>query len=592
MFTVTTRPRRKVTVEPREYRKKEITKRLAIFDSETDPFEIDPESPEGKPQARVVRPFTCGFYDGEEYADFWGDDCIEQFFAYLAERKDEEFLIYIHNGGNFDFYVPQPNGKCMLHYLDEGSRPFIMNGRLVKLSLQDQEFRDSYSLIPVALSEYQKTEIDYDKFKRPVRAQHEAEIRAYQKDDCVFLYELVKGVVDEAGDRLTMASVALPMLRSFHGFDTMTEATDDQMRPFYFGGRCEAFEVGELHPDTGKRWEIRDVNSEYPYVMANYLHPVSSRPVMEKRITKRTHFAKIDATSMGALPIRKDDGGLEFPHGRRTFFATIHEIRAGLELGLLRIHRVHYSLYFKAETTFDTFINTFYSRRLEAKAAGDKVRTLFYKLVMNSSYGKLAQDPRRYESFVFDPPEMPLPLRCGAGCEEEMEDEARCQDCCAGRKSWDGWAPHTVTHGRIVWSRPQTRSRHNSFFNVATAASITGAARAYLLRGIAKADRPIYVDTDSIICQGLDLPEDDKILGGWKNEASGDVAYIAAKKLYAVMDEGTEVKKASKGVKLTADEIRRVCLGEVIEYAHPVPKFKLDGSVETTVRNIRRTERV
>lgn len=549
-----------VTISPVPYDKKPQPRKLCIFDTETDPFA----------EGRVVAPFACGFLEVESglYWDFWGDDCIDQFFAFLADNYEPgELLIYAHNGGNFDFYF------CTDHF-DEGMKPFIINGRLVSVTMKGQEFRDSYACLPFALSEYQKTEIDYAKFERPARERHKAEILAYQKDDCLFLADLMSGWLDMFGNKLTIASAALPLLRSFHGFENMTEFIDEQIRPYYFGGRCQAFDVGELSGN----WKIYDVNSMYPHVMATVEHPISSTPFYETKITKRTHFAHIRAWSDGALPIRNDTGGLSFPVGINDFFACIHEINAGLETGTLKILKVYSSIYFKQKSTFDKFVYTLYDLRQKAGEAGDFVRKLLYKYGLNSPYGKFAQDPRNYENWLFDPADIPTPKFCAECYSRAKNKEARqpCELCDGKSHSPYGWYLHTVRGDKHIYAKPSRASSSSGFYNVATAASITSAARAVLLRGIAAAKRPIYCDTDSLICEALEGVElDDKKLGAWKLEASGDVACIAGKKLYAVFDNGEEIKKASKGVKLTGEEIARVCRGDVVEYANPVPKFSM-----------------
>ena len=130
---------------------------------------------------------------------------------------------------------------------------------------------------------------------------------------------------------------------------------------------------------------------------------------------------------------------------------------------------------------------------------------------------------------------------------------------------------------------------------MATAASITGAARANLLRNLALSKRPIYCDTDSIICEGFRGELDETRLGGWKLEAEGDRAAIAGKKLYTVFDSaelkdtGASIKLASKGVRLTPREIVAVCNGDEVTYRNPVPSFKLDGSAEFITRRINKT---
>lgn len=570
---------REIPLKP--YKPKKRNKLLCVMDTETDPFS----------SGKVVEPFTLGFYivDTKEYFDFWGDDCVAQFFQFLEDwYSDYELLIYAHNGGNFDFYF------C-LDYLDSGSKPFLINGRIVRIFMGGQEFRDSYSAIPVALGEYNKTPIDYSKMERGNREANKDEILAYQKDDCVFLGELIEAWLDQFGDKLTMASVALPMLRCFHGFEEITEETDNMIRPFYFGGRTQAFETGELHDD----WKIYDVNSMYPFVMASTMHPVSAIPIPSDRLTERTSFARILAYSNGCLPIRGDNGSLHFPCGEYEFFATGHEIQAGLDTQTLRILEVREAYEYEVLSDFEGFVNHYYTQRLEAKERGDAINTLFLKLVLNSAYGKLAQDSRKYCDYLFDPDRLPKPLFC-AGCfekEQSNNEHDKCSDCLSGNTSAYGWQIEHTRNGRHIWAKPQVfigkdgKPFAKGFFNVATAASITGAARAYLWRAIFEADRPIYCDTDSIICRGLGSTYHlgEKRLGAWKTEAEGDVAYIAGKKLYAVFNQGKEIKKASKGVRLTAEQIARVAAGEVVEYANPVPRFSFDGGAKFVTRNIRKT---
>ena len=145
-----------------------------------------------------------------------------------------------------------------------------------------------------------------------------------------------------------------------------------------------------------------------------------------------------------------------------------------------------------------------------------------------------------------------------------------------------------------IYAAPQ-RIRPNSFFNVATAASITSAARANLLRGIQAASRPVYCDTDSVICEALNpssyngIVLDPHELGAWDIEAEGDTLAIAGKKLYALFNQGEPIKKASKGVKLTAEQIKRVAMGETISYSHPVPKFRFGKEPLFTERVIKAT---
>lgn len=173
----------------------------------------------------------------------------------------------------------------------------------------------------------------------------------------------------------------------------------------------------------------------------------------------------------------------------------------------------------------------------------------------------------------------------------------------------------TLEHGDnyIVWSKS---SLDTSRYNVATGASITGAARSILLRGIATAKQPLYCDTDSIICKDLPLAKKDATeLGAWKIEAEFDSAAIAGRKLYALFESRKEnikklrdkandkkkfdksigsdgslcVKQANKGVAVSAIDIWNVCCGDVIVSNRDAPSYKLDGSHNFISRRVRMT---
>jgi len=537
------------TLEPVPYKLKVTKKTIAIIDAETDPFAF----------GLVVKPFCVGFDTGDRYVDFWGDDCFKQFFEYLATltAEGEEFIIYAHNGGKFDLYF-------MLDYLDPDQSPLIIGGRIVKAHFAGQEFRDSFAIIPQALGSYQKDQIDYSKFTREKREKYKSEIRDYLRSDCAYTRDLVIGFHETFGDKLTIASAALPMLHSFHGFQRFrSDAIDERFRAYYYGGRNQCFETGILKDN----WKVYDRNSMYPAVMRDCLHPISSKFELRSYIDDNTDFACIEALNDNCLPVRADDGGLDFTKRRGTFYATIHEINAGIETGTLEILKVKHAWTFKHKVTFGEFVDTFYNKRLEAKALGDKILDILYKLCLNSAYGKFALNPRKFKQWTFTIDDIPEPL--------------------ATPDNPDGWSLHSQSERLFIWSRPAPRK--NGFYNVATAASITGAARANLHRNIALATRPVYCDTDSIICRDFRGELDETALGGWKLEATGDTVAIGGKKLYAVFNQSEVIKQASKGVRLSAAEIMDVCRGQTVTYENPVPNFKLDGSAEFVTRNIRKT---
>lgn len=526
-------------------------KHVWTFDFETDPFKLD----------RIPEPFCVGLYKGDgEYSCQWGDaqTCIDWIVSEF-ERAPESTVAYAHNGGKFD-----------VHFFKEHIRGNmkIISARIAECKVGATTIRDSFSLLPVPLSGMQKTEIEYWKMEKEYREKYKREILDYLRDDCIFLHDHVSEFIRMFGTHLTMAGAAIKQLKTFHDVDKITsEGTDKQFRKYYYGGRVQCLKRGVLEGD----FKVYDVNSMYPSVMKDFLHPVSSNYIhyigrSARTIVERCDFAKIRAKNNGALPRIVDEGTakarLSFEEPNGVFYATGHEIRAGLETGRLDIQDVLEAYKAESHGTFADFIDYFYTMRLKAKANGDAMRTLFYKLVMNSAYGKFAQNPDGFKDWCI------------------VDDEALEMP----------WLPeHEFDNGWIIYSRPTTKPHSIFRYNIMTAASITGAARAMLMRGLHSSVNPVYCDTDSIICERLEGDLDEKRLGAWKLEAEGDSIAIAGKKLYAVMNKGELVKHACKGVRITPNDIFKVAEGQEVTYENQAPTFSLTKETRFIKRRVRAT---
>lgn len=570
-----------MTFEVKPYEKRTTAKRLAVFDSETDPFAVG---------RTVLRPFTCGFLelDTGDYYDFWGDDCFSQFLEWLLARgaEGERYLIYCHNFGGFDAHLG------LLDHLDPGSSPSIINGRIASCSIAGQEFRDSYRLFPEALADYQKDPFDYDKMERNVREEHREEIALYLRHDCEYLGDLIREFFNLFGERPTIGNTAIEYLQSFHGFERMNEGQDAKVRPFFFGGRNQAFLTG-VHPGA---WKCYDVNRMYAWAMRNVEHPISAEMILGQRVWPTTAFIEWEGANAGCMAVRSDDGSLDFRHTVGRFHSTIHEWRLGLDTGTIEPRRIIKTIGFREWGNFAAFIDFCEEQEAEAKRLGDKIRRLFWKRLKNSAYGKFAQDPRRYERYAYSQGADGIPEFLG------------------GEDSPYGFTPRFTVGDRIIWGRPSP-TRHAGFFNVATGASITGAARAHLFPALLAAVRLAYCDTDSTVCEGFKgnaVHLSDTDIGAWKLEATGDLWVCGGKKLYALLSsdpshrmddigrarervcfEGRDfwcVKKASKGAVLTAGEILKVASGGRVKYTSDRPNYKLDGTVEFVERWIERTD--
>ena len=519
-------------------------RKIAVIDCETDPFKA----------GRVPKPFIWGFYDGCIYKEFYNEkDLIE----YL---KTERLIVYAHNGGKFDYHY-------ILDFLEPFSDLTIINGRLAKFQIGECEFRDSYNILPVPLSAYQKTEIDYSKFEKEVRHKHMREIRDYLKDDCVFLYEFVKDFIDSYGVNLTLAGTALKQWRKISEKDVpeSTKGFYQDFSPYYYGGRVECFEKGVFNGN----YQSYDINSAYPFLMLQQ-HPYGLRyDTKTKNISKIVdqNFYTIKAKSDGCLPLRSENG-LNFPCEENIFHVSGWEINAGLETNSLDIHDIIKEHEFFEFTDFKDYINHFYEMK---KNAANNTEYLFAKLFMNSLYGKFAANPEKYsETHIV---------------EKKFIDA-----------SMDDGFEFAGELGKWALMREGLAEEKQKYYNVVTAASITGGVRAYLWRNIYELRKngfkPIYCDTDCIFFEGQSEPplRIGCELGEWDREGGYSSGAVAGKKLYAFKFEDKDgYKTASKGCRLTGKQIFEIANGNEIFYEAESPIYSVFKEPRFLSRKIKKT---
>ncbi len=523
-------------------------KPILTMDFETDPFS----------HGHSVKPFACGLYNGKNCITVWSPDCAAKMMKVLEKLPPS--IVYMHNGGKFDIFFCMPWLAADLK---------IINGRIVKGTLCGRhEFRDSFSILPMALKAMGgKKDIDIDKLHRSCRDLHRVEILEYLKQDCIGLHELVTAFWSEFGDYLTIGSAALAQLKRFHPFENSNKKFDESLRKdFYFGGRVQCFQSGIIE----QPFKIFDVRSMYPYVMANRRHPISTSYSLDTLIGKDTAFIVAEGENLGAFPTRLKKGGIDFTGERGTYYASIHEWNYSLETSTFKPSKVLRTYNFDEWTCFEGFVSHYFNARLKAIAENDNIKKLFYKLILNSSYGKFAQNPENFRDYCIT----------------------------HNQQLSNPWiAKHVYNHGEYtIWEKPTHAAYYN---NVAVGASITGAARGVLRQGLSHATDLIYCDTDSIICRDLSGVSFGESLGDWQLEASGNRLAIAGKKLYACFNgefpDGLEIgsetciKSATKGARISPAEIVRVARGETVTYKRDAPSFKLDGSQKFITRRIRKT---
>lgn len=562
---------------------------IAVLDTETEPFDNIKKT--------SVFPFTaCLYSDQFETIIIWEENrklFIEKLIAAIEELPGR-FTIYAHNGGRFDFMF-------LVHKL-RGEISFKGRG-IMSASLGRHTLRDSFHLIPEKLAAYQKDVFDYSKLTKQKRGKHRAEIIRYMTNDCVYLFDLVKKFVGDFGLKLSIGQAAMAELKKHYTVERFSDGWDAYVRQFYYGGRVECIRgAGKFVGD----YKLVDVNSHYPNVMANYSHPIGGMQDYRMRSgppSNDTVFIDLLCENRGALIGRTEAGETTGRIQEGRFFTTIWEYEVALKYGLISNVRINYVLDCAKRTNFADFILPMYQKR---QALKDFMRTLkasgqemsqafieakkddmFYKFLLNNSYGKFATNPRRFkEHYITDPGERP-PEKWFKTIRES--ERAMVQPEYEAPEYW-------------IWSKPNPMF---TFYNVGTAASITGAARAELLEALQLVTDPIYCDTDSIICRDtgkLRLHKSD--LGAWDLEDEFSRVVIAGKKLYSVWHKSPKQRSAedlarglspeytvkSKGTQgVLWDEMEMMLDGQSFEKTAFGPTLTRYGKQDYMTRSIRMT---
>jgi DNA polymerase elongation subunit (family B) len=579
---------------------------IAVLDMETDPF----DDAQGE-----IHPFCAELYSDQFGSIVIWDNDHETLINKLVtaiEALPDRYTIYAHNGGKFDYMF-------LVHKL-RGTVRF--KGRaIMSARIGAHELRDSLHILPEKLAAWKKDKFDYSKMARKHRHKFRDEILKYLHSDCVYLFDFIKRFTQEFGLKISIGQAAFSELKKHYKITPIKETMDHALRPYFLGGRVECIGGSGLF-ESAKRQKpfvLYDVNSMYPYVMATHHHPVSPNYLWRRgEPSYDTCFIDLSCQSYGAMFTRKDTGELSADTAFGRFHTTIWEYRTALKYKLIENVEIHWCIDNADRTDFSKFIVPMYNRRQETKTLMDQLKRadkeqttdyeelkkegIFLKYLLNNSYGKCAQNPRKYREYYYAdhgtrPPKDWFDFLPAMNEDQKHEFSFPVERC----SDFD------------VWAKPSPGRTYN---NVGTAASITGAARAILLEAIENATDPIYCDTDSLICRDLRTDNIDVArLGAWKIENTFDNVIITGKKTYCCQIAGkpdcTEghLLVRSKGVDLrvrpdcpepTAEQWQtanaqtwqkylEILDGQVITTTNKAPTFNKLGQQHYLTRRIRAT---
>jgi len=436
--------------------KANILKSFFVFDTETTKLEPMPKN------------FVFGVIYGYNFHKVIYT--VNDFKKEFTKNKYKGKTIFAHNA-EFDLLTIYGN---IYTSLDSKA---IFNGKFIMAKNNDVTFADSLNILLQSVAKIGEklgvNKLDNEKVKtqKLTKKNITSEDINYCIMDCRIVYDSLAKIFIEIGAvKMTLAAISLYIFRK-HYLSTelyYSEYVYDFYESYY-GGRTEAFQLGKTNSI------VYDLNSLYPYVMENMNFPdISKLSRYEGNDLKYLDFclkrfegmAKVDVyhkkTYFGYLPYRGENN-LLFPVGNFTTTVNFNELRFALKAGVIEVTKVYYIVSANpVKSPFTKFVNDNYRKRFESDNDFDK---FFYKIILNSLYGKFAQK-KKYQDEYYN--QIPY----------ELISELQ--------KTGDFYKLNRFSEEREdCYLTTINKKQENSFFAIPTYSSyITSQARITLLQGL------------------------------------------------------------------------------------------------------------
>lgn len=310
-------------------------------------------------------------------------------------------------------------------------------------------------------------------------------------------------------------------------------------RKSYFGGRTEAFKLGEFEGP----FYLIDVNSQYPFVMRNSKFPYKTigrykhvnLPELTAVIREHCVIAHVQiSTDKPVFPVYLNKRTC-FPIGRYEAYLTTPEIAYGLDHDM--IEKVHSYILYEAEFLFRDYVDYFYQQKAKYKQSGNLSWSILAKYMLNTLYGKFAQTYKKWEKTDMKATGTPH-----TGFYYDYDKGIR---------------EYTMElNGQVFAARHGGESR-DSF--PAISSHVTAGGRLIIQRMIdyLGIKNVFYCDTDSLLINqtGMDLMEnktDQWALGAWSLDAEYENINIRGCKDYKF-----DNKERIKGIKAGAERVEQ-----------------------------------
>lgn len=549
---------------------------------------------------------------------------ISRFMNKLFEMNSP--VVYFHNMSGFDGIFLLKWAK--LRGLGDKVKILSRNTIILKIKIDNVEFRDSYRIMPSSLDNLAKSllgesKLDFD--HRDIKSIQNCidmrdKVEEYLRKDVDILARVIfkssANILKEFNinlfDHLTTASLSLAIykLTNKEHIETIEQSKGEKdkfIRNGYNGGLCNL-----IFPDL-KNGYCYDVNSLYPYIMSTCKVPIGEGVWINsiknfEEIKGMFGFIEVEVeTEYPCLAVDYEHKGLITPIGKfsGTFFSE--ELKFALKNGCKVIKFKKALVYKEKRVIFRKFINNMYSKRVSAKKRGDSINAYNLKLIMNSLYGRfgLGTDKSIME-FIDDEDYKLYKYIYHVFSYEDGFISFVIHDVDISKKNFEDWCYSKNIKGkkkeklydRIVAKYLKGNSPYRA---VQISAAISSYARVKMMSDIHYCfDNNIevsYIDTDSLFVN-KPLPKElvsEKKLGKYKLESIIDEAVFLAPKAYAYksgMKEVIKLKGVEKDKKKIGYEVLKNIRNEIREdikkkwkFNYVKPVFRLVNKLLITDKN-------
>lgn len=339
----------------------------------------------------------------QEYYNFTTTEQLGEFIEYHT-RKDKSLFVYAHNlkydlqlSGVYTWLLAQ-GWQSKLFVIEDP--PTFIKLRRGRMSITLVDTFNYWQFSVEAMGE----QLGLPKLSINFNSCTDEQLFIYCKRDVEVLAQYLISFIHFLRDNqlcglgLTLASQAFRSFRHRLMQDEVILHNDERAlqleRDGYYGGRVEAFHIGEL---SGESFYKLDVNSMYPYIMKESSFPVElvayaeHIPLNLLAYHLRRYYCLAEVELSIKQPCYAYSNGIKllFPIGE--FTAVLHHVDLDKAYQRGEVRAVRRIALYKRGDVFTRYVKFFYALKLQAEAEGDKITRQQAKIFLNSLYGKFGQ---------------------------------------------------------------------------------------------------------------------------------------------------------------------------------------------------------